>query len=327
MAEQKKLTVLAVEDAPADINLIRRYLENGSPVSPRLLSAHSIAEARSLLETENVDCVLLDHVLGGESGLDFLRELRADGNDVPVIGLTGMGNEEVAVATLKAGAQDYVPKNSLNRETLMNAIQSAVRKVEMEREVKQQQRELAELAQELQAMNEELKSLTRIDPLTQISNRRHFNEALEREARRTRRQGPLSLVLIDVDCFKYFNDSYGHQKGDLCLQQVATALSRCVRRSGDVVARYGGEEFALILPTTDHEGALQRAELACEEVRALKIPHNRSTVSDIVTISVGVATGDPESVSELELLQLADRALYHAKMNGRNRVSSADELD
>jgi diguanylate cyclase (GGDEF)-like protein len=178
----------------------------------------------------------------------------------------------------------------------------------------------AELYQSLQAANQELARLAITDDLTQIANRRYFDECLVKEWNRLLRdQAPLSLVFCDVDDFKAYNDLYGHQAGDQCLYLVAQALATTARRSLDIVARYGGEEFALILPYTNAEGARQVVENIRTRLQGLGITHRASRVSSIVTASFGVSTVIPTSeLSPISLLEAADQALYQAKENGRN---------
>ena len=167
----------------------------------------------------------------------------------------------------------------------------------------------------------------RIDALTHIPNRRRFDEYLSQEwSRHMRTQRPISLLLCDVDHFKLYNDSQGHQAGDDCLRNVAKAINTCFR-SGDLVARYGGEEFAMVLPQTDHAGALQVAERVLSFVAAAAIPHSASPICDRVTISIGVATKTPAPGGPSDaraLIEEADRHLYLAKRQGRNQVSYQD---
>ncbi len=180
----------------------------------------------------------------------------------------------------------------------------------------------SELYQQLEAANHKLEKLAAIDSLTGIANRRKFDECIAREWRRlAREKAPLSLILCDIDHFKLYNDTYGHQAGDRCLQQVARALAKAVKRPADLVARYGGEELAVILPNTTPEGAEKLARQICLKVEALEIPHINSPIDMYVTLSVGVAGCIPRHDSSPQaLISAADRALYQAKKAGRNRV-------
>lgn len=177
---------------------------------------------------------------------------------------------------------------------------------------------------ELREANELLAELSYLDPVTGIGNRRRFEERLDVEWRRAARTRlPLSLVMIDIDWFKAFNDAHGHQQGDQCLKAVAAALADGLPRAGDSVARYGGEEFGVILPATDRQGAVKVAEQLRGRVEGLGIPHGTSTAARVVTISCGVATFVPtEDVVADELIRLADESLYRAKQAGRNRVKA-----
>jgi diguanylate cyclase (GGDEF)-like protein/PAS domain S-box-containing protein len=183
---------------------------------------------------------------------------------------------------------------------------------------------------ELEAANQELSLLVKIDGLTQIANRRHFDQHLSDDWKRlARSKKPLSLIMCDVDYFKRFNDSYGHPEGDKVLQKIAEILKQVAKRSDDLPARYGGEEFAIVLPNTDLVGAMQVAEKIRQEVLALRINHVGSSVNGFVTLSLGIATVTPNEIAESvrspqELIKIADRALYQAKHNGRNQSHVQD---
>lgn len=184
----------------------------------------------------------------------------------------------------------------------------------------------AQLYDRLKQLNQELEEIAYIDGLTGVCNRRHFEKKLTQEWKRLlREQASMSIIMLDVDYFKPYNDTYGHQQGDQCLQQVVKAISAKAKRPGDFVARYGGEEFVVVLPNTKIEGALKVAESIRSEVEALEIPHQASAVSKWVTISLGVAETKCSETSHPEkLLQAADRALYNAKTTGRNCVEVDD---
>ncbi|MFB2938602.1 diguanylate cyclase [Aerosakkonemataceae cyanobacterium BLCC-F154] len=188
---------------------------------------------------------------------------------------------------------------------------------------------IQELYYKLETANHKLQKLATVDSLTNLANRRQFDEYLYQQWQQMRRQIDwLSLILIDVDYFKFYNDNYGHIAGDFCLQEVAKAIKSNVQRATDLVARYGGEEFAVILPTTSADGAIYLAEQIMNSVRNLKIVHKKSAVSPYVTISLGVASVIPNlEMKPSDLIALADAALYKAKSSGRDRYILHAELE
>ena len=187
---------------------------------------------------------------------------------------------------------------------------------------------VVETVRDITAQHETQQSLLTLaaeDSLTGLPNRRSFDELLKTEVRRASRQDDtLSLLMIDVDCFKAFNDTYGHQSGDDCLRAVAQAMAGALHRAGDTVARYGGEEFAVILPRTDPAAALQIAERLRVAIEDLGIRHEGSRVCDVVTASLGAATGHGSDLDADRLLAAADSALYMSKHDGRNRSSASE---
>ena len=178
------------------------------------------------------------------------------------------------------------------------------------------------IAADLQTANQELHRLTIIDGLTHIANRRRFDECLKQEwLRMARAKLPLSIIMCDVDCFKLYNDHYGHLSGDTCLSSVSHAIDYCAKRPSDLAARYGGEEFAVLLPSTNAEGAFVVAESIRLKVQGLMIDHAVSPVGKYVTLSLGIASAIPEyDANPQTLLEASDSALYEAKRTGRNRV-------
>lgn len=182
--------------------------------------------------------------------------------------------------------------------------------------------QLEETNQKLAIANQELQRLALIDGLTQISNRRCFDEYLQEEWKRLKREKlPLSLILCDLDFFKAYNDTYGHQAGDECLKIVACILTECARRSADLVARYGGEEFAIILPNTPIEGAMEVAQRARKLMKEKMIIHQGSIVEPYLTLSLGLTTIIPHAEASIDqFIFAADQALYQAKLAGRNRI-------
>lgn len=186
---------------------------------------------------------------------------------------------------------------------------------------------LHELYQELEAAHQKLELQASLDALTQIANRRRFDEYLAQEwLQMFQQQSPISIIMADIDCFKGYNDTYGHQAGDRCLKQVALAINQAVQmtikvKEENLVARYGGEEFAIVLPQMNATDTVSIAEKIRSHVKSLNIVHKASVASKIVTLSLGVATTIPELSSSREaLIAEADRALYQAKIQGRDRV-------
>jgi diguanylate cyclase (GGDEF)-like protein/PAS domain S-box-containing protein len=174
----------------------------------------------------------------------------------------------------------------------------------------------------LQLANRELERLATEDSLTKLSNRRRLDEYLDQEwHQQARGRGQISLIMSDVDFFKYYNDQYGHQAGDACLKSVADAIRKRVGRPGDLIARYGGEEFAIVMPETDIRGAMQVAENIRQELTKQSIPHSRSSVASCVTISSGIASMFPSADNNPQtLIERADQGLYRAKQQGRNCI-------
>ncbi|MFH7245568.1 MAG: diguanylate cyclase domain-containing protein [Spirulina sp.] len=186
----------------------------------------------------------------------------------------------------------------------------------------------SELYQQLQQANQELQHLATHDKLTSLANRRHFDDYLDQEWRRlTREQAPLSLILLDIDYFKRYNDTYGHLAGDTCIEKVAAAIRRSIKRPADLAARYGGEEFAIILPHTRLEGAIHTSQLILQEIANSRIPHSGSPSHPYVTVSLGIASTYPSlAFAARHLTDQADQALYQAKQQGRNRYAVAMAL-
>lgn len=224
-------------------------------------------------------------------------------------------------ALLRAMTNLYRLLSAQNRE-LVRANQN------LEQRVEERTQQLAQANSELSALNTKLQGLAETDGLLEIANRRHFSDRLLAEWRRARRERQLmSLLMIDVDYFKRYNDHYGHQAGDDCLRAVARAAVQSINRGGDLVARYGGEELVVLLPNTPLDGARHVAQQILAEIRKLDIAHAGSQVASHVTVSIGVATLLPDGERDpSELIAAADRALYAAKNNGRNRIELASEL-
>jgi diguanylate cyclase (GGDEF)-like protein len=269
-----------------------------------------------------VDLVITDVRMPGLSGIEVCQQIKAAPHlrDIPVLIVTGRADEAVLERAFDAGAHDFIPKPA-NPTELLARVRSALN---LKRELDQRkarERELVEVTDRLRRLNDELRRVAILDELTAVPNRRFFNLLLRQEwARAAREVHPLSLLLIDVDVFKGYNDRYGHPAGDACLARIAGTLNTLTRRPGDAVARYGGEEFVALLAHTAAKGAAAVAETLRAAVEDLNIEHGGSPVGK-VTISVGVGSAVPNRNSTPDrLLTAADHALYEAKATGRNRV-------
>ncbi len=313
------MKALVIDDTVTSATLVCHLL---GKMGLEPIHARDGAAGIEAFQRERPDLILLDIIMPGMDGFEVarrIRQLEQDGEWTPIIFLSARTSDEDLERGIAVGGDDYLTKPV--SEVVLKA------KVRAMQRIAQMRYSLVVLTRKLDEANRELKRLSAADGLTGIANRRCFDETLAREWRRAARTGtPISLLVIDVDHFKQFNDGYGHQVGDECLKAVARALEGQLRRPSDLVARYGGEEFAAILPETGSEGAANVAEAMRAAVAALGITHRFSATAPTVTISVGVASMSPsraDEVGHLALLQAADRALYEAKRSGRNRAITA----
>lgn len=262
------------------------------------------------------DIVLLDAKMPVMDGFTCCAKLQTlpEFDQTPILMITSLDDQQSVDLAFQAGAADYVTKPihfAVLRQRVRRLLQQRI-----------QSRQIALLMAKLQQANQELERLVSIDGLTQVANRRHFDQYLEQQwLKLTQEQAPLSLILCDIDFFKCYNDTYGHQAGDDCLRTAAQVMSQAVKRPGNMVARYGGEEFAIILPNTTLEEATQIAQSIREAVAALQVPHSGSKGYQYLTLSLGVASTIPQAANAANsLIAEADQALYQAKAEGRNRV-------
>lgn len=294
--------ILIVDDTPANIRLL------GGALHPEheIIIATNGADALKIAETERPDLILLDIVMPGMDGYEVCRHLKDSPvtKNIPVIFITAKAEEEDEVKGLSLGAVDYILK-----PFSLPIVQVRVKNY-----------------LELKHDRDMLENISTLDWLTGIPNRRRFDEFLETEWRRcARNAAPLSLIMIDIDYFKLYNDSFGHVMGDECLKKVAKELHYSLRRPTDIVSRYGGEEFAAVMPETDTAGAAYVAEMMHSNIAGLNLNHPSSPVVDRVTISIGLASILPTSSENYAVLvKAADRALYEAKNRGRNHTQLAN---
>jgi diguanylate cyclase (GGDEF)-like protein len=326
------LKVLVVEDSKIVRTVLCKYL--GQMEIQHIFVAENGQEAINIFRRENPDIVLLDGLLPDIDGFEVAKQIRdiekmlfeIEGRKswAPIIFLTSMDNDEDLARGIQAGGDDYL-KKPVSLIVLKAKINAMRRLVEMQHDNAKITQQLNKAIRQLNEVNKELQIQSSTDKLTGISNRRMFDETLQKEWRRCERlKLPISLIMMDVDLFKQYNDTYGHQGGDRCLKAIAAQIDRSVQRSGDLAARYGGEEFALILGQTDAKGALFIANRTREYVSELKIKHPTSA-TQLVTISCGVASLVPDQHFAIaDLIKAADDALYQAKKQGRNTVIFAE---
>lgn len=322
---QDRFIVLLVDDQPIIGEALRRMVDPETDIEFHYCaeSQDALAMARKLQPTT----ILQDLVMPDIDGMALLDQYRADPEtrDIPVIILSTREDPQDKSDAFSAGASDYLVKVP-DKVELIARIRAHSRSYLSQKQRDQLLEELKELHIELEQKNKELEKLSCIDGLTGISNRRHFDTYIAQEwLRALREKSETSLILVDIDYFKPFNDNYGHQAGDECLRKVARCLDGVLHRPGDMAARYGGEEFVLLLPFTDTRGAVKIAEQMREAIRELAISHGHSGVADRLTVSMGVASTVPsEKSNPADLINEADKALYKAKEQGRDRYVIAD---
>ena len=315
--------ILLVDDDPGAIQLMARILSG----TGRLRFAIGGEDALKIAREAPPDLILLDAEMPGMNGFELCKALKAEPAlaRIPVMFVTSHSQLEFELSGFELGAVDFVTK-PVSEPVLLARVSTQLR---------------------LKQLHDELERISTIDALTQVANRRHFDDVLQREwLRALRMNSPTSLLMIDVDHFKLFNDRYGHPAGDVALQSVAHALSTVCLRPADLLARYGGEEFAVLLPHTPRDGANLIARRVVDAVAAMAVPHGASPSSAHVTVSVGVGCHDDESPRWLEnsgdsaflrdvqrthpvgeLISAADQALYAAKRAGRNCAFGLDVAD
>ncbi len=290
-----KPLLLIVDDQPSNIELLHAILKRDYEVC----MATSGAQAIAFCERQTPDLILLDIVMPGMNGYEVCHWLKESETtrDIPVIFVTVRDNPADEAQALCEGAVDFIAK-PFHASVVLARIRTHLT---------------------LKAQAEQLRSLAMLDALTGLANRREFDATLAREWRQCARANtPLSMMMIDIDAFKRYNDHYGHQAGDACIQAVASVLKANLQRPTDLVARYGGDEFVCILPDTTLAGASCKAQELQRAIRALGIVHEQSTVAGVVTISLGVAVVIPSIMEDLAtLIATADRLLYAAKQSGR----------
>ncbi|HEY2000547.1 PleD family two-component system response regulator [Paraburkholderia sp.] len=313
--------VLLVDDQAIVAEAVRRALAHEDGIDFHYCARADEAMKAAVQTRPTV--ILQDLVMPGIDGLTLVKAYRATPaiRDVPIIVLSTKEEPVIKSAAFAAGANDYLVKLP-DRIELVARIRYHSRSYVNLLQRDEAYRALRQSQQQLLEVNLELRRLTHSDGLTGLSNRRYLDEYLGAEWRRgAREQNEMSMLMIDVDNFKLYNDTYGHVAGDEVLKQIASTVEKCLGRPGDLAARFGGEEFAVVLPSTPVSGIKQLAERIRAEVEALELPHVNSSTGQFVTISIGGASVMPTPGSAItSLIEAADLALYRAKRAGKNRV-------
>ncbi len=320
----KDLNILIVDDHPGNLLVLESLLE---PLDITITKASSGNEALGYMFEQEFFLVLMDVQMPEMNGFEVAELMRGSQRtkQIPIIFITAISKEQQYVFKgYELGAVDYLFK-PIEPVVLKSKVTVFMEMHKQTYKLKKQTLLLEEKIEELIALresNNKLEKLSFHDGLTGIDNRRSFDQFLETEWLRAQREkNNLSLVLMDIDFFKQYNDHYGHIEGDETLKKVAQALKQTIKRPGDFVGRYGGEEFVIVLPNTDKEGAVKIAEEVRYAVEALHIMHESSKINEYITISVGCATWIPDHEHTVsDFINQTDEALYTAKRQGRNRV-------
>lgn len=297
--EKKECKILIVDDNSQNIELLISLFED----EYKIAAATDGERAYKIAAGDNPpDLILSDIIMPGMDGYELCNRLKNNPGtkNIPIVFVTAVSEVMDAAKGFAAGAIDFITKPF--HPPMVQA------RVKLHLNLKRKQELLEELAF--------------IDPLTEIPNRRQFDTVLQQELQRAGRSGKgLSVLFMDVDHFKNYNDYYGHGKGDVCLQKIAKTINNTLKRAGDFAARYGGEEFTAVLPYSDREKTMETAGMLMKNIEKMNIPHENSPVADRITISIGIAqvTSEQEITPET-IMETADAALYKAKHEGRNTI-------
>lgn len=300
------MNVLIVEDSRSLRITIQVCVED---LGHKALCAETGEEGLEIFNNSNVDLILMDINLPGINGFEVTRRIREQlKNDwIPIIFLSAQNSDDAFIEGIGAGGDAYLFK-PVNAAVLQSMVSAMGR--------------IASIQDQLQEANRQLESMAYFDPLTKLLNRRGMMNAMEREWSRSKRNKlELSILLLDVDHFKAYNDFYGHLEGDRCLESISETLQNATLRPADMACRFGGEEFLVLLPETSQQGAREVGLRILEALRDAKLPHEKSNTAEYVTVSIGVASNIDQTDIE-SMIKSADEHLYEAKAAGRNQIGA-----
>jgi two-component system chemotaxis family response regulator WspR len=316
-----RISILLIDDQPIIAEAVRRALEDEKDIE-----FHYCPDPTKAIKIANQikpTIILQDLVMPEVNGLMMVKFFRVnkETSQVPIIVLSTKEDPKVKSEAFSLGVNDYLVKLPDKVELIARLRYHSTAYI-YHRQRDEAFAALQESQRQLHEANRALEKLSSLDGLTGIANRRQFDKVLTQEWNRAmRNRTSISLLMLDIDYFKLYNDTYGHQQGDACLKEVAQVLKDNEKRPADLAARYGGEEFALILPETESHGAYEIALIILEMIRERNILHRTSKVCDCLTASLGVATMTADRGSQADILvNQADRALYQSKDQGRNQV-------
>ncbi|MDM8526663.1 PleD family two-component system response regulator [Anaerolineales bacterium HSG24] len=317
----KGSTVLIVDDKPENLDVLIIHLSKTFGFT--ILVAQDGYKAISLAHQFSPDIILLDIMMPGIDGYETCVHLKVNSatKDIPVIFMSALSETVNKVDGFEMGAVDYITK-PVEYEEVFARVKTHLTLRYLQKYTEETNKQLQQEIVERKRLEKKLHDLASIDGLTKVANRRSFDEYLNQKWQEMKQnESPLSLIMCDIDYFKQYNDIYGHPIGDTCLYQIAQNIHQVVTTETSLVARYGGEEFAVILTNTSLEQAYKMAQLIQDRIARMQIAHEQSEISPYLTVSMGISSIVPNSHVPDKLIEIADKMLYQAKSQGRNRIN------